>query len=174
MAEKADAAPTYPPQGYIQGPPMADPGVQVPLQGPPPGAPLPAQQASSSKWSSSFWDCCSPADTCLCGWCLPCFLFGKTQARMKDPSLKNFSYCNGDCCLWLCLGYCGASWVLQTIKRGEMRERYGIEGSCCGDCMRSWCCPCCGLVQEEKEAQRRIVQEAPGYQPPQGMTYPQF
>lgn len=118
---------------------------------------------------------------------------------MKDPYLKNFSYCNGDvcapkahrrsgfseenvsdmsfpwqCCLWLCLGYCGTSWVLQTIKRGEMRERYGIEGSCCGDCMRSWCCPCCGLVQEEKEAQRRTVPEAQGYQQPQGMTYPQF
>jgi len=60
------------------------------------------------------------------------------------------------------------------IKRGEMRERFGIEGSCLGDCVRSYCCPCCGLVQEEKEAQLRINAAAQAYQPPQEMTYPQF
>lgn len=27
---------------------------------------------------------------------IPCFLFGKTQARLDNPTLQNFNYCNGD------------------------------------------------------------------------------
>ena len=53
---------------------------------------------------------------------------------------------------WAALGYCGCFWVLQMIKRGDMRERYNIDGSGAGDCCGAYCCPLCGLVQEEKEA----------------------
>jgi hypothetical protein len=30
----------------------------------------------------------------LLGYILPCTLYGKTQARLNDPSLSHFSYCN--------------------------------------------------------------------------------
>lgn len=64
---------------------------------------------------------------------------------------------------------------MQTYKRGVMRDRLGIEGSSFGDFCSSYCCPCCGLVQENKEVKFRAQYVAGGYEPympPQGMQYP--
>jgi hypothetical protein len=36
-----------------------------------------------------------------------------------------------------------------------MRDEFGIKGNGCTDCLGAWCCPCCGLMQEEKEAKVR-------------------
>lgn len=80
-------------------------------------APIP-RPADASKWSHSFWDCFEPVETCtpassprsishirvankhpvLCGWCLPCFLYGKTSARLQDPSMQSDYAANGDVC----------------------------------------------------------------------------
>jgi len=129
----------------------------------------------TNQWNSSFWDCCSPFETCLCAWCCPCFLFGKTQARLANPNLTDFNYCNSNCVGWGALALCGFGWVLQTIRRGEMRNQLGINGSSFGDCCGAWCCPCCGLMQEEKEMVYRgeiSQQAAEPYQPTKNMAYP--
>ncbi|CRG83646.1 hypothetical protein PISL3812_01001 [Talaromyces islandicus] len=130
-------------------------------------------QYQTSEWAYSFWDCCTPFKTCFCASCCSCFLFGKTQARRRDPTLANYGRCNGDCMGWCALSFCGLQWILQTIKRSDMREELGIKGSGCGDCCAAYCCPCCALMQEEKEMVRRseTVTQA-GYQPPEGMAYP--
>ncbi|KAK2768277.1 hypothetical protein FQN54_000130 [Arachnomyces sp. PD_36] len=150
--------------------PVQSPGAHQPPQGvlthqgPP--------QTLGNEWGSGFWDCFDPIDACLCGWCVPCMLFGKTQARMKDPSLANFSYCNGNCCGWFCLACCGCSWIFQALKRGDMRDQFGIEGSVPMDFLGACCCPCCGLVQQEKEAVRRHqAGQGQGYQKTEGMSY---
>jgi hypothetical protein len=72
------------------------------------------------------------------------------------------------------LSCCGLWWILQTIKRSDMREQLGIQGSGFGDCCASYCCPCCALMQEEKEMVRKseMVTHTAEYQPPQGMMYP--
>lgn len=62
MSEKSDT-PTYPSQGHIHGAPLTDSGAPQAL-GLPSDAPFPDQQPFSNKWSISFWDCCSPVDTC--------------------------------------------------------------------------------------------------------------
>ncbi|EAS32318.3 uncharacterized protein CIMG_03342 [Coccidioides immitis RS] len=130
-----------------------------------PGVPA---AASSSEWSHSFWACCSPVDKCLCACLLPCCLFGRTQSRLQNPAEKPSSF-NGMCCGWCCLSMVGCSCILQGLQRGRMRDQYGINGSTFMDFFASCCCPCCGLLQEEKEAVARI--ESSGYQPPQGMVY---
>jgi hypothetical protein len=56
-----------------------------------------------------------------------------------------------------------------------MRERLGIEGSGATDWLASCCCPCCGLVQEEKESllkQEAIDAKNAQYSAPSGMAYP--
>lgn len=63
------------------------------------------------------------------------------------------------------------------LKRGEMRHRFGISGNGCKDCMAAFCCPCCVLVQQEKEAvaQSEKIEQASGaagYRAPEGMAYP--
>ncbi|EDN06614.1 hypothetical protein I7I51_07350 [Histoplasma capsulatum] len=44
-----------------------------------------------------------------------------------------------------------------------MRSRFNIEGTCIGDWCGAICCPCCTLVQEEKEMVQRVMEQ--GYQP---------
>jgi hypothetical protein len=56
-----------------------------------------------------------------------------------------------------------------------MRERLGIEGTGAIDCLSTCCCPCCGLVQEEKESllkQEAIEAKNVQYSAPSGMAYP--
>ncbi|KAL2844516.1 PLAC8 family protein [Aspergillus pseudoustus] len=123
-------------------------------------------------WNHSLCDCCSPGTLCLLTCCLPCLTFGKTQARSQDPTLQNYSSINSECLIFgfLSLGY--FQWIIQTIRRGEMREKHGIEGSCCGDCCATFWCGCCTLVQEEKEMELRTRPELTGYKSTPQMAYP--
>ncbi|KAF9890356.1 hypothetical protein FE257_006023 [Aspergillus nanangensis] len=136
----------------------------------PPQTGVPVQQGQ--EWSSGFWDCCSPAETCFFGWCLPCCLHGKTQSRLEDPQMKEESYMNGNCLMYFVTSYCALHWIPLMMKRGEMRKRFNIEGSGFSDCMSSYCCPCCVLVQHEKEVEAQASRHTTGYQAPLGMTYP--
>ncbi|GKZ16792.1 hypothetical protein AbraIFM66951_005625 [Aspergillus brasiliensis] len=129
------------------------------------------------EWSSSFWDCCSPCGTCFLAACCPCCIHGRTSSRLDDPTLKDDSMMNGGCCLYLLLSYCGLNFIPLMTKRGQIREKFGLEGSGCGDCMRACCCPCCTLMQHEKELESRaaLLEGAngggQGYKAPGGMEY---
>ncbi|KAL4883567.1 PLAC8 family-domain-containing protein [Aspergillus karnatakaensis] len=154
--------------------------------------------ASGRNWSYSFWQFWTPVDTCLMAWCCPCILFGKTQARIADPSLANYSPINDNCLLWCGLSCFNASFLIQAKKRDDLRKKYGIsethlervlgmpeggiqakhgiEGSFVEDLAGAFCCRCCGLVQEEKEVLRAQGQgqgqQGEGYQKTRGMQYP--
>ena len=55
------------------------------------------------------------------------------------------------------------------IKRGEIRERFGIKGDGMGDCCSAYWCACCAVIQQEKEVQARLAPgSAPVMQPYQG------
>ncbi|KAA8650805.1 PLAC8 family protein [Aspergillus tanneri] len=150
-------------------------------------------ETSQNTWSHSFWEFFTPIDTCLMGWFCPCILFGKTQARLEDPTLKDYSPINDNCLIWCGLSCCHASFLIQTKKRDDLRKKYGItetrleetlnmqpgdiqkkhkvEGSLVEDCLGAFFCRCCGLVQEEKEVILRQSQVTTGYQKTQGMEY---
>lgn len=36
-----------------------------------------------------------------------------------------------------------------------MRRSYDNDGNACNDCLTSWCCPCCALVQVDKEVKEK-------------------
>ena len=47
-------------------------------------------------WSSGFFECFDPIDSCLLTCFCPCVMFGRTHHRLnKDPDLKGFSVVNG-------------------------------------------------------------------------------
>ncbi|KAK2739726.1 hypothetical protein FQN55_009316 [Onygenales sp. PD_40] len=153
-----------------------------------------AQGSHSTNWSNSLWDCFNPIDSCLMGWCCPCVLFGKTQSRLEDPTLQNYSPVNENCLIFCGLNCFGLAWLFITKKRMEMREKYGIsqthlenflkmepghikakhnvEESMVQDCLTSFWCPCCAVVQQEKEVVQRQANGQTPYQKPQGMSYP--
>jgi hypothetical protein len=43
------------------------------------------------------------------------------------------------------------------MKRGEVRERFGIKGSAMNDCCVSYWCGCCALIQQEREVKARLA-----------------
>ena len=68
------------------------------------------------------------------------------------------------------------------VKRKEVRQTFLIKGDDVEDCVISACCPCCALIQQEKEVVQRQHGGAgepkpidqTGYVPQaSGMTMPQ-
>lgn len=41
------------------------------------------------------------------------------------------------------------------MQRMEIREKYNLEGSCLKDLALSFCCHCCSMIQDDKEAEHR-------------------
>ena len=62
------------------------------------------------------------------------------------------------------------------LKRGEIRERFGIEGSGLSDCCTTYWCGCCAIIQHDNEVKGRLdpaaAPVATGYQPTPGMQMP--
>lgn len=123
--------------------------------------------------------------------------------RMRNPADKSPDGMNGECIVWAaiqCFTGCGCLYVILSsqpmgqrgkaageyaykvihsynmIKRTDIRETYGIQGSGCGDCCTSYWCLCCALVQQDREVSLRTGRYAPdvqGYQgEKQGMYMP--
>jgi len=135
------------------------------------------EQTGSEEWASDIFDCFNSPDTlCLKGTFCPCFVYGKTQARTRDPTLASYERFNPDCMIFAgasCV--CGLSWILTFLKRKETREQYRIRGDTVTDCLLGYCCHCCALIQIEKETCARTGTPytpvaGTGYVAPQGMT----
>jgi Cys-rich protein (TIGR01571 family) len=175
----------------------------------------------SQEWSDGLFDCFHDSQDNLCtssskqqvlsdanrstglkGWCCPCFVYGKTQSRLRNPSLAGYESFNNDCLIFCGTSYCALSWLyvsllsyspyghpcsslplhvrsqpnyrhsLIFLKRGELREKYNIKGNVLEDCFLTCCCPCCSLIQNEKEVihQNAVAKPEEGYRAPQGMT----
>jgi len=113
-------------------------------------APAPA---GAAPWHNRFIEFFAPVDTCLVTCCCPCITFGKTHHRLrKDPSMRDYSPVNPSCLgYWVSAMFCGHL-CLQVLQRHDVRTKNHLEGDCVTDCLRAWCCPCCDLVQQDKEA----------------------
>jgi len=144
------------------------------------------------EWKTDLFGCFDPIDLCVVGCFLPCLVVGKTAERMRDPTLATFEPINNDCLIMGGVTYLtGCGWIWAFLKRGEIREKYGIKGDSTSDCCTSYWCGCCAVIQAEKEVQRRTngphaailegyqaqhkegmtMQQAPAHQqppPPQG------
>jgi Cys-rich protein (TIGR01571 family) len=123
------------------------------------------------EWQNGLCNC-TPCDACCLSTFLPCMLYGRTASRLRhggnDPESAN-----GDCAVFCGVHVLtGCGFIMGMMKRTEIRERYGIKGSGCGDCCVSFWCLCCTLIQQDKEVRDRerargamIGVDATGYQP---------
>ncbi|KAI1064688.1 hypothetical protein LB507_000141 [Fusarium sp. FIESC RH6] len=112
----------------------------------------------NQEWQSNLCNC-SPCDSCMLSTFCPCILLGKTADRMRDPTMQTADTCNSDTlifCAIQCVTGCG--WIYSMMKRGEIRERFGIKGSGMNDCCVSYWCLCCALIQQDNEVKARLSQ----------------
>jgi len=132
-------------------------------------------------WSSGFFECFNPIDTCLMTWCCPCVTFGRTHHRLhKDANLAGYSAVNASCLgFWASMCCAGAHIIPLLMQRAELRNRSEpkLAGDFVTDCLKAWCCGCCDIVQQDKEAcvlvakEAQVITEAPVVKTEQ-MSYP--
>jgi Cys-rich protein (TIGR01571 family) len=141
---------------------------------------MPFEVVTGDTWKNGLFSC-GPCSSCMLGCCVPCILVGRTADRMRDPSMRTADNMNSDCLIHGGLTWFAAlGWVYQMMKRTEIRERFDIPGSGVGDCCTSYWCPCCAVIQQDKEVadRLRLVHGQPdasqqGYQSQnQGMVVP--
>ncbi|EHK40214.1 uncharacterized protein TrAtP1_006275 [Trichoderma atroviride] len=135
-----------------------------------------SKEHQQNSWAHGLFDCCSPAGLCLKTFFCPCITFGKAAHLKNHNNLDDYSCCNGSCCLFAVLLHCSLHFIPATMQRGDVREKFNLEGSCLGDCCKSCWCTCCVLMQNEKELEQReslLRGSSQGYQPNGGMEYPQ-
>uniref|UniRef100_A0A3Q0RNF7 Plac8 onzin related protein 2 n=1 Tax=Amphilophus citrinellus TaxID=61819 RepID=A0A3Q0RNF7_AMPCI len=98
--------------------------------------------SAEADWASGICDCCEDTkQCCFACWCCPCFACKTT---------KEFGQC-------LCLPVLDVFGCIRPITmsiRVSIRQRYGIKGNLCIDCLCStFCVPCvwCQMATEMKK-----------------------
>ena len=90
--------------------------------------------------------------------------------------MSHYSAVNFSCVAWWATACVGISWLGNMVQRNDIRARSSpkLEGEVVGDCLRAFCCTCCDLMQQDKEAQALLARNPTvNQQPPQagGMHY---
>jgi len=134
------------------------------------------QNHGPQKWEHGLCGCFDECGVCCTGWWCPCILFGRTRHRLHNPTMDGYSCCNGGCMGYAALCTClpPFNFILGLMQRREIKRKYNLEGSGCGDCCKTFCCGCCALIQEENEVLSRTKKTQAmggGYQAPGGMHY---
>ena len=100
-----------------------------------------------SDWEHSLFSCFDNPKVCCFTWCCGlCSAIMQELAANDEPPILDILglIC---CCQFCCL-----------IKlRGDIRKKYGIEGSCLSDCFTIWCCGPCALCQQAQQV--RLFEE---------------
>ncbi|KAJ6581100.1 PLAC8 family-domain-containing protein [Mycena capillaripes] len=118
----------------------------------------PVDSNGKREWSDGLFGCSEDCGTFILACICPCVVHGKNKQRLSHLNEKNSpdpdggSFCSGACFGHCVLTSClGAGFILQCMNRGNVRERYSIEGGGCGDCLASLCCTPCDLTQVSRE-----------------------
>jgi len=117
----------------------------------------PYNSQGTRDWSHDLCDCFGDGNACLMASCVPCFLYSQNKTRLVHLEMHGRPHPNGgdmlsgDCCIYACLLSFGCFCFVQMNTRERIRTRYKITGNSLGDCCASWCCGCCGLIQESRE-----------------------
>lgn len=119
-------------------------------------------QRPTQKFQTGLFSCFSDIKICLCAsCCLPC-LFNRTSSVMDPRGSPNpeSEWFGGPCAIYYllaaCTGCCQA--VYQGSRRGQIREKYNIEGDEATDYLLSCCCTGCAAAQEDIEV-RKLEEE---------------
>ncbi|KAJ2978560.1 hypothetical protein NQ176_g3755 [Zarea fungicola] len=130
-----------------------------------------------AEWENGL--CETDCGSCMGAWCCTCFAFGRASDRLRafpDTDTDNFSLFNGSCFMFTLASMCSLSCIPVWMQRKDLREKFGIRGGGCGDCMVASCCLPCAVSQINMELKKRAekqqnVVQTKGYAPPAGMAY---
>merc|ERR1712168_106905 len=93
------------------------------------------------EFQNGLFGCFNNCTLCIITYFVPCYVHGKTAEAVGEDCLK--------CGLVLMVPLANIYCLAKT--RGKIREQKNIEGSFVKDCLSSWCCFFCTLVQSANE-----------------------
>ncbi|KAL6232746.1 hypothetical protein BDW75DRAFT_232529 [Aspergillus navahoensis] len=123
----------------------------------------------NNSWDRGLFHCFNPFSVCLSATFTPCCLFNRIGTRFREE--EEVKSCGQDCCLFAGACCLGIPCVPLCLRRRAIRNRFQLDGSCCGDTMASLCCSCCALSQLDNEVKMNAETVQIGYQPPAAMSY---
>ena len=92
-------------------------------------------------WKHGLCGCFNNITICCCTTFCPCYTFGKNAGSVGES-----------CCCCCLISFVPILSCVCAVKiRGMVRDKKDIDGGCCGDCMVTWCCPCCSMIQVAQE-----------------------
>ncbi|KAJ8337777.1 hypothetical protein SKAU_G00367430 [Synaphobranchus kaupii] len=111
------------------------------------------QAVQSKQWSTGICDCFDDLAVCCLGyWCLPCFAckttadFGENCFLPLVDTLCSFTQMIG---VPICVP------PVAFAMRVGVRNRYGIKGDMCSDCISATFCTMCSWCQVSREIKLR-------------------
>ncbi|KAI3373945.1 hypothetical protein L3Q82_022509 [Scortum barcoo] len=114
---------------------------------------------NSNEWGSGICDCCEDVPECCCAfWCFPCFACRTSICLLSDCFLTSWNYGEALCLPLVDIFLSGFVPPVTMSMRGSMRQRYGIKGTMCNDCVYSTFCPSCTWCQMSREMKKRNIQ----------------
>merc|ERR1712012_417641 len=101
------------------------------------------QSNQTGKWKVGLFESYKPSLGCLLGcYCPP---IGNFMVAEKIPGMRMWKWLGFvDCC---CPTFGIATCVLNMMLRDKIREKDGIEGSFCDDCLSASLCCLCSVCQ---------------------------
>mmetsp|Transcript_76060 Transcript_76060/g.204083 ORF Transcript_76060/g.204083 Transcript_76060/m.204083 type:complete len:165 (+) Transcript_76060:39-533(+) len=100
----------------------------------------------SNPWKSGLCSCCTlPGGTeaCFLGLCCTSVLYGLAVEKLARPH----ECVVGGTFVGAFLVHASCGLCATCVARGAFREKYGIEGNCCTDCLIAYFCDCCAVIQ---------------------------
>jgi Cys-rich protein (TIGR01571 family) len=91
-------------------------------------------------WTYEFFGCFSDWKLFLATFCCPCYTIGRNAEHFNEDCLT----IGGTFMLGLGLGF-------GPLLRWRLRHEKNIRGSMLSDVLAHFLCPCCSLIQENKE-----------------------
>ena len=94
-----------------------------------------------------LFKCCETKKLCLFTACCPCYTNGKTAESLG----LDFYVC--------CIGYFFCDCLVSALVRRKVRQSKRIDGRLRDDCLIHCLCPCCALVQDNREIGGNAMQK---------------
>lgn len=92
----------------------------------------------------------------FCGSCL----FGRVSSRQKSFPNNDGDMFNGSCVIHAVSVCLAVWWIPQMLRRSVVREKFGISGGGCSDCLVSTFCAPCSMSQMNMELKSRAATSA--------------
>ena len=134
-------------QGYIQGYPQSTPQNYANV----------AQndyQNGPAVYQNSLCGCCADCRSCCCSFLCPACQYAQNYEKLQAGE-SGCCRCVFNFSLFTCL-FC-LSPLLVCNLRGNIKKKFGMPTSGCGDCLLSYICCCCTMAQDARELNERIA-----------------